>query len=174
MSRGGVALAVGLVIVIDLLVATRLAGRLAPRMSRGRDGTVRGPLAWALRAMISFYRAVWSPRSAGLCRFEPSCSAYGLEAVRRYGGVRGGLLAVCRLLRCQPLSAGGYDPVPARAGAPPGRPGRFGGPAGERGAPAGERTAQTVTVTVAVGARQRLDPHPNSPEPAASRCGTRV
>ncbi|WP_086055463.1 membrane protein insertion efficiency factor YidD [Protofrankia coriariae] len=170
MSRGGVALAAGLVVVIDLLAATRLAGRLAPRMSRGRDDVVRSPLAWVLRMMIAFYRAVWSPRSAGLCRFEPSCSAYGLEAVRRYGGVRGGLLAAWRLLRCQPLSAGGHDPVPVRADIPPGRPGRFGGPAGERGVPAGEQAAQAV----AAGARQRLDPHPNSPEPTASRCGTRV
>ncbi|MCM3923892.1 membrane protein insertion efficiency factor YidD [Frankia sp. AiPs1] len=60
-----------------------------------------------------------------MCRFEPSCSAYALTAVRRHGGMRGGALAVGRLLRCQPLSAGGYDPVP---GEPTDRPPPSDGP----------------------------------------------
>ncbi len=107
-------LGIGLLAVFDLAVASRIAARVAPRLCRGPRGMVRSPLAWALRTMIGFYRAAWSVRSAGVCRFEPSCSAYGLEAVRRYGGVRGGLLSARRLLRCQPLSAGGYDPVPTR------------------------------------------------------------
>ncbi|WP_308301507.1 membrane protein insertion efficiency factor YidD [Frankia sp. AiPa1] len=64
-----------------------------------------------------------SGRNAGMCRFEPSCSAYALEAVCRHGAVRGAALALVRLLRCQPLSAGGYDPVPG--GPAPGRGGRY-------------------------------------------------
>ncbi len=113
-----VLLTVGLLAVFDLTVASHVAARAAPRLCRGPGGMVRSPLAWALRTMIGLYRAAWSVRSAGVCRFEPSCSAYGLEAVRSYGGVRGGLLAARRLLRCQPLSAGGYDPVPTRDPAP--------------------------------------------------------
>ncbi|OHV40080.1 membrane protein insertion efficiency factor YidD [Pseudofrankia sp. EUN1h] len=86
-----------------------------PAVARDRSGAVRGPLAWLLAALIRGYQLVWSPRSAGACRFEPSCSAYALSAVRMHGGVRGGLLACWRLLRCQPLSRGGYDPVPVQS-----------------------------------------------------------
>ncbi len=46
------------------------------------------------------------------CRFYPSCSHYGYEAVQKYGALKGGWLAVRRLARCQPLNPGGYDPVP--------------------------------------------------------------
>jgi putative membrane protein insertion efficiency factor len=46
------------------------------------------------------------------CRFYPSCSRYGFEAIRRYGAVRGGLMAAWRVLRCNPFNPGGYDPVP--------------------------------------------------------------
>jgi uncharacterized protein len=49
-----------------------------------------------------------------LCRYEPTCSAYAEEAVRRHGPVRGLALAAWRVLRCNPWSRGGYDPVPAR------------------------------------------------------------
>jgi uncharacterized protein len=106
-----VAVLVGLS-VVDLLLASRAAGRLLPRWSRRTDGAVRGPLAWGLAGLVRLYRAGWSGRNAGMCRFEPSCSAYALAAVHRHGGVLGGALAVRRLLRCQPFSAGGYDPVP--------------------------------------------------------------
>ncbi|CAJ65505.1 conserved hypothetical protein [Frankia alni ACN14a] len=105
-----VALAVAL--VLDLVLASGLARRRLPTVARTADGAVRGPLAWVFAGLVRLYRAGWSGRNAGMCRFEPSCSAYALTAVRRHGGMRGGALAVGRLLRCQPLSAGGYDPVP--------------------------------------------------------------
>lgn len=46
------------------------------------------------------------------CRFTPNCSAYGLTAVKRFGAVKGGYLALRRIVRCNPFSEGGYDPVP--------------------------------------------------------------
>jgi len=98
--------------VADLVLASRSARRYLPRVARTPAGAVRGPLARMLAGLVQVYRAVWSGRNAGMCRFEPSCSAYALTAVRAHGGVRGGCLALFRLLRCQPLSAGGYDPVP--------------------------------------------------------------
>lgn len=63
-------------------------------------------------AAIRFYRKGISPLKPPVCRFTPSCSAYGQEAVERYGAARGGWLLVKRLARCQPFSKGGYDPVP--------------------------------------------------------------
>lgn len=65
-----------------------------------------------LCAVIEAYRLVLSPFFAGACRFEPSCSRYAETALRRHGVARGGTLALRRLLRCQPLATGGYDPVP--------------------------------------------------------------
>ena len=62
--------------------------------------------------MIRFYRKWISPLTPPSCRYYPTCSAYGLEAVERYGAARGGWLALRRILRCHPFAAGGYDPVP--------------------------------------------------------------
>jgi len=59
-----------------------------------------------------FYHRVLSPLLPSACRFFPSCSVYAAEAVHRHGAFRGIGLAALRLLRCQPLSPGGYDPVP--------------------------------------------------------------
>jgi len=67
-----------------------------------------------LMALITAYRRWVSPFLGPHCRFAPSCSAYALEAVQRHGAVRGGALAVRRLLRCHPFNAGGVDPVPPR------------------------------------------------------------
>ena len=53
-----------------------------------------------------------SPLFAGSCRFVPSCSAYAVEAITRFGVIRGSRLAVRRLLRCRPFAAHGFDPVP--------------------------------------------------------------
>ena len=65
-----------------------------------------------LIAAIKFYRRYLSPLKRTKCPYFPTCSEYGLEAVEKYGALKGGLLAVWRILRCNPFSKGGYDPVP--------------------------------------------------------------
>jgi uncharacterized protein len=57
------------------------------------------------------YRWVISPMSLPACRYVPTCSEYAIEAVERYGAVRGGLMGLWRLTRCHPFAQGGYDPV---------------------------------------------------------------
>lgn len=69
-------------------------------------------LARAMIGAIRFYRKGISPLKPPVCRFYPSCSQYGLEAVEKYGAAKGGWLLVRRLLRCHPLCRGGFDPVP--------------------------------------------------------------
>jgi putative membrane protein insertion efficiency factor len=66
-----------------------------------------------LLALIGFYQRRISPATPRRCRYEPTCSAYAAESVRRFGA-RGALLATWRLLRCNPFSHGGFDPVPER------------------------------------------------------------
>lgn len=61
---------------------------------------------------ITCYQRWVSPLRPPSCRFLPTCSQYGREAVERYGVLRGGLLTLWRLLRCHPWHPGGYDPVP--------------------------------------------------------------
>ena len=68
--------------------------------------------ARVMLALIRFYRSYISPRHAPCCRFVPTCSQYALEAIEKYGALKGGLLAAGRILRCNPLFKGGYDPVP--------------------------------------------------------------
>ena len=64
--------------------------------------------------MIVGYQKYISPRFPGCCRYTPTCSAYGLEAVRVHGPFKGTLLALWRICRCNPFSKGGYDPVPPK------------------------------------------------------------
>ncbi len=63
--------------------------------------------------LIRFYRRAVSPNRMPCCRFTPTCSAYALEAIEKYGAIKGGYLALRRILRCHPFSKkSGYDPVP--------------------------------------------------------------
>jgi putative membrane protein insertion efficiency factor len=64
--------------------------------------------------MIGLYRRRISPLTPRHCRFEPTCSAYALEAIRVHGAARGCLMALRRIGRCHPFTTGGLDPVPAR------------------------------------------------------------
>jgi hypothetical protein len=63
---------------------------------------------------ILFYRRLISPLLGPRCRYEPSCSAYAEQAIREYGILRGVVLAAWRILRCNPWSHGGHDPVSAQ------------------------------------------------------------
>jgi uncharacterized protein len=67
-----------------------------------------------LLAPIRAYQRWISPARQRRCRYEPSCSAYALTAIERFGALRGLLLGGWRLLRCNPFSDGGFDPVPGR------------------------------------------------------------
>ncbi|MCR4705313.1 MAG: membrane protein insertion efficiency factor YidD [Lachnospiraceae bacterium] len=62
--------------------------------------------------IIQIYRKYISPMKSTKCPYFPSCSEYGLEAIQKYGAFKGGLMAAWRILRCNPFSKGGYDPVP--------------------------------------------------------------
>lgn len=63
-------------------------------------------------ALIRFYQRAISPYTRPCCRFTPTCSQYAVEAVTKYGALKGSFLAIKRILRCNPLFKGGYDPVP--------------------------------------------------------------
>ncbi|MCM1567988.1 MAG: membrane protein insertion efficiency factor YidD [Roseburia sp.] len=67
-----------------------------------------------LIAVIKFYQKYLSPLKSTKCPYYPTCSQYGLEAVQIHGALKGGCLAVWRILRCNPFSKGGYDPVPEK------------------------------------------------------------
>ena len=75
-----------------------------------------------LSALLRVYKSVLSPAlhaatgATGACRFQPTCSEYAAIAVAEHGFVRGGAMAMLRILRCHPLHRGGYDPVPAKSG----------------------------------------------------------
>lgn len=66
-----------------------------------------------LIGLIKFYRTYLSGvKAAPTCKYIPTCSEYGIEAIEKYGALKGGVLTVWRILRCNPFSKGGYDPVP--------------------------------------------------------------
>jgi putative membrane protein insertion efficiency factor len=63
-------------------------------------------------ALIRFYQTAISPWTPPSCIYTPTCSQYGLEAITRYGTLRGGWMTLKRILRCHPFARGGHDPVP--------------------------------------------------------------
>lgn len=65
-----------------------------------------------LMAIIRFYKRAISPYLGNACRFTPTCSEYAIEAIGKYGALKGFGLALWRILRCNPFCKGGYDPVP--------------------------------------------------------------
>lgn len=65
-----------------------------------------------LIGMIRFYRFFISPLKPPCCRFTPTCSEYALQAIEKYGALKGSWLAVKRIIRCNPFCKGGYDPLP--------------------------------------------------------------
>ena len=62
--------------------------------------------------LIKFYRKYISPMKSTKCPYFPTCSEYGMEAIEKHGALKGGFLAIYRIIRCNPFSKGGYDPVP--------------------------------------------------------------
>lgn len=70
------------------------------------------PLAAFLALPIRAYRLLFSPWVGHNCRYQPTCSAYALEALEKHGALRGGWLILRRIGRCHPLGSSGYDPVP--------------------------------------------------------------
>jgi putative membrane protein insertion efficiency factor len=84
-----------------------MTGRAATALNR-----LLAPLTWLLIGLVRLYQRFLSPGLPPSCRFAPSCSQYMLEALQRYGALKGGWLGARRLLRCGPWHPGGYDPVP--------------------------------------------------------------
>ena len=69
---------------------------------------------WLVRRMvhvIEWYQRRISSHTRAVCRYRPTCSQYAIDAITRYGPLKGGLMAAWRILRCNPFSKGGYDPV---------------------------------------------------------------
>ena len=72
------------------------------------------PLAHIVALPVRLYRLLFSAWIGHSCRFQPTCSAYALEALDRHGGLKGGWLTLRRLSRCHPWGSSGYDPVPEK------------------------------------------------------------
>lgn len=77
-------------------------------------GRIKNPVSRVLIRLIKFYKKHVSPRKIPCCRFTPSCSAYAIEAITVHGACKGLFLSIKRILRCNPLCKGGYDPVPPK------------------------------------------------------------
>ena len=85
-----------------------LSGEASPTVQQQFNQAV----ARLMLALIGFYRRFISPLIGPRCRFTPTCSAYGLEAIQKHGPWKGGWLTLNRLLRCHPFTPCGCDPVP--------------------------------------------------------------
>ena len=70
------------------------------------------PLTNLFVAIIRFYQLVISPILPSACRYTPSCSAYGIEALKKHGAIKGSILTIKRIMRCNPWGGHGEDPVP--------------------------------------------------------------
>lgn len=90
------------------------------RLARHADADVAGdavghpqvwPVAWLALRLIGGYQRFISPMLPSACRFYPTCSVYGYEAIAKYGIIKGGRLAIWRIMRCNPFVRGGFDPV---------------------------------------------------------------
>jgi putative membrane protein insertion efficiency factor len=86
----------------------------APTGDLGAPGSAARALRMVVTLPIVAYQRLVSPLLVPRCRYYPSCSQYAVEAIRRFGILRGLVLAAWRLLRCNPWSHGGYDPVEAQ------------------------------------------------------------
>jgi len=86
--------------------------RIQHAVRTGAHAVVRIPQVMVMGA-IRTYQTVISPAMGPTCKYYPSCSHYGLEAVKRHGAIKGSVLAAWRILRCNPWSNGGVDEVPA-------------------------------------------------------------
>jgi len=69
-------------------------------------------MKWFILGLLHLYQRLVSPYLGSNCRFQPPCSSYAMEAIRKYGCLRGGRLSLRRLLRCHPFGGCGFDPVP--------------------------------------------------------------
>jgi uncharacterized protein len=85
-----------------------------PEQGERRPSARDGVAVRAALAPIRFYQRAISPALPRRCKYHPTCSAYAVQAIRSYGILRGSVLAVWRVLRCNPFSHGGYDPVTAQ------------------------------------------------------------
>lgn len=94
---------------------------LPRRLLRRMLTSIRAVPALILIGFFRLWQLLASPTYGQTCRFYPSCSAYGVEAVRRHGALRGGWLTLCRIGRCHPWNPGGVDPVPPAGGRGGGR-----------------------------------------------------
>ena len=90
----------------------RISGRISGRIL-GR--TIGAPIRAAEVGLIRLYGVTLSGWLGGQCRFYPSCSRYAEDAIREHGAAKGSILAVWRVLRCNPFGSGGIDPVSAPA-----------------------------------------------------------
>jgi len=72
------------------------------------------PLAHIIALPVRFYRLVFSPLVGKSCRYQPTCSAYAMEALETHGALKGSWLAAKRIGKCHPFGGSGYDPVPEK------------------------------------------------------------
>ncbi len=71
-----------------------------------------GPLTYIAYLIVKAYQVVVSPLLGTNCRYNPTCSAYALEALKKFGIIKGGLLSIKRVAKCHPWGGSGHDPVP--------------------------------------------------------------